>query len=80
MNAPFLSPIRDKKVDPEVFARMARHYSIREICEIVWVAATEHFYNITNIGMNIHSDMLCKIRPKTASSDSGSERASHAAA
>jgi len=71
---------RDKKVDPEVFAGMARHYSEREICEIVWVVASEHVYNITNIGMNIHSDMLCKIRPKTASSDSANERASHAAA
>jgi len=50
---------REKKVEPETFARMARHYSERAICEIVWVVATEHYYNLTNIGLNIHSDMLC---------------------
>jgi alkylhydroperoxidase family enzyme len=53
---------RDKKVEPEVFARMGRHYSEREICEIVWLVASEHVYNMTNIGLNIHSDMLCSIR------------------
>ena len=52
---------RERKVSPDTFARMARHYSEREICEIVWLVATEHVYNITNIGLNIHSDMLCDI-------------------
>jgi alkylhydroperoxidase family enzyme len=52
---------RDKKVNPETFARMARHYSERAICEIVWLVASEHVYNMTNIGLNIHSDMLCDI-------------------
>jgi alkylhydroperoxidase family enzyme len=52
---------REKKVDPSVFARMVGHYSEREICEIVWLVASEHFYNMTNIGLNIHSDMLCQI-------------------
>ncbi len=52
---------RDKKVDPDTFARMARHYSEREICEIVWLVASEHLYNLTNIGLNIHADMLCDI-------------------
>jgi alkylhydroperoxidase family enzyme len=50
---------RDKRVDPATFARLAHHYSEREICDIVWIAATEHVYNITNIGLNIHSDLLC---------------------
>jgi alkylhydroperoxidase family enzyme len=52
---------RDKKVDSKVFARMAGYYSERAICEIVWLVASEHFYNMTNIGLNIHSDMLCDI-------------------
>jgi alkylhydroperoxidase family enzyme len=52
---------KDKKVNPETFARMSRHYSERQICEIVWLVATEHVYNMTNIGLNIHSDMLCDI-------------------
>jgi alkylhydroperoxidase family enzyme len=55
---------RDKKINPETFARMARHYSERAICEIVWLVASEHVYNITNIGLNIHSDMLCDISRK----------------
>ena len=52
---------KDKKVDPKVFARLSRHYSEREICEIIWLVASEHLYNMTNIGLNIHSDMLCDI-------------------
>src|SRR5207248_3698825 len=55
---------KEKKVNPETFARMARHYSEREICEIVWLVASEHLYNLTNIGLNIHSDMLCDISKK----------------
>jgi alkylhydroperoxidase family enzyme len=50
---------KEKKVNPDSFARMSRHYSEREICEIVWLVASEHLYNMTNIGLNIHSDMLC---------------------
>lgn len=52
---------RDKKANPETFARMRRHYSERAICEIVWLVASEHVYNLTNIGLNIHSDMLCDL-------------------
>ena len=52
---------RNKKVNPETLARMSRYYSEREICEIVWLVASEHVYNMTNIGLNIHSDMLCEI-------------------
>jgi len=52
---------KDKKVNPDTFARMSRHYSERAICEIVWLVASEHVYNMTNIGLNIHSDMLCDI-------------------
>jgi alkylhydroperoxidase family enzyme len=52
---------KDKNVNPNTFARMSEHYSEREICEIVWLVASEHLYNVTNIGLNIHSDMLCDI-------------------
>jgi alkylhydroperoxidase family enzyme len=55
---------KDKRVHPETFARMSRHYSERTICEIVWLVASEHFYNMTNIGLNIHSDMLCDVSRK----------------
>ena len=52
---------KNKTVNPDVFARMAKHYSERQICEIVYLVASEHLYNLTNIGLNIHSDMLCDI-------------------
>jgi alkylhydroperoxidase family enzyme len=52
---------RNRKIEPDTFARLARYYSERQICEIVWLVASEHFYNISNIGLNIHSDMLCQI-------------------
>jgi alkylhydroperoxidase family enzyme len=49
----------NKKVNWSTFTRMSRCYSERAICEIVWLVASEHFYNLTNIGLNIHSDMVC---------------------
>ncbi|HUI31862.1 MAG TPA: hypothetical protein VLX91_16760 [Candidatus Acidoferrales bacterium] len=55
---------KNKNADPELFARMAKYYSEREICEIMWLVASEHLYNLTNIGLNIHSDMLCDISKK----------------
>lgn len=57
---------RTKSVSPDTFARMRRYYSEREVCEIVWLVATEHVYNLTNIGLNIHSDMLCDLTKKNA--------------
>jgi alkylhydroperoxidase family enzyme len=53
-----------KKVQPSTFAGMSRFYSERAICEIVWLVASEHLYNLTNLGLNIHSDMLCEISRK----------------
>ena len=52
---------RDKQVEPETFARLARHYSEREICDIVWLVASEHLYNMSNIGLNIGSDGFCPV-------------------
>lgn len=55
---------KEKSVDRETFKQLSRYYSDREICEIVWLVASEHLYNMTNIGLNIHSDMLCDISRK----------------
>lgn len=55
---------RNKSVARETFERLRKHYSERAICEIVWLIASEHFYNMTNLGLNIHSDMLCDIARK----------------
>jgi alkylhydroperoxidase family enzyme len=50
-----------KKAEPATFARLAGHYTEREICDIVWLVASEHLNNMTNIGLNIGSDGLCPV-------------------
>ncbi|MBO9730669.1 MAG: carboxymuconolactone decarboxylase family protein [Chitinophaga sp.] len=55
---------REKKMDQDTFAQLSKYYSEREICEIVWLVGSEHLYNLTNIALNIHSDMLCDIGKK----------------
>jgi alkylhydroperoxidase family enzyme len=55
---------KEKKVDPNIIKMLLKHYSERQICEIVYLVASEHIYNLTNIGLNIHSDMLCNIAQK----------------
>jgi alkylhydroperoxidase family enzyme len=49
----------EKAVEPATFEKLTAHYSEREICDIVWVIASEHINNISNIGLNIGSDGLC---------------------
>jgi len=42
---------RNKRIEPETFDRLRKHYSERKICEIAWLVAREHFYNMTtNLG------------------------------
>jgi alkylhydroperoxidase family enzyme len=53
----------EKEVRPETFEQLARHYGEREICDIVWLAASEHLYNISNIALNVGSDGLCELDP-----------------
>lgn len=52
---------KTKTSDPDTFKILQQHFSEREICEIVYLIATEHVYNLTNIALNIHSDMLCDV-------------------
>ena len=61
---------RDKNVAPATFEKVRQFYSERAICEMVWLVASEHFYNLTNLGLNIHSDMLCDIARGQALRDS----------
>lgn len=53
---------KEKRVDLEIFNELKKYFSEREICEIVYLVASEHLFNITNIGLNIGSDMLCDIQ------------------
>jgi alkylhydroperoxidase family enzyme len=57
---------RDRRVDPETFDRLRRFYGEREICDVVWLVASEHLYNINNIALNIGSDGYCKIPTASA--------------
>jgi alkylhydroperoxidase family enzyme len=54
----------EKAVSPETFERLRRHYGEREICDIAWLVASEHLYNISNIALNIGSDGLCELSRK----------------
>ena len=51
---------KTKQVHADTFSRLRRYYSERQICELVWLVASEHLYNV----MNIHSDLLCDISRK----------------
>jgi hypothetical protein len=61
----------NKMVSPDTFARLASHYSEREICDIVWLIASQHLANMTNIGLGIGSDGLCELALERASVTSG---------
>ena len=54
----------NKTASPAVFFAMKKHFTERQLCEIAFIVASEHLYNLTNIGLNIHSDMLCKVPVK----------------
>ena len=57
---------RDKQVSTDTFVRLQKFYSEREICDIVWLVASEHMYNMTNVGLGIGSDGLCELNPQQA--------------
>jgi alkylhydroperoxidase family enzyme len=70
-----------KGVTPDTITGLKRHYSEREICDIVWLVASEHIYNMTNVGLGIGSEGLCELKAqqgKRASKESnnGSRAAS----
>jgi alkylhydroperoxidase family enzyme len=52
-----------KEVEPATFARLRSHFSERQICDIVWLVASEHLYNLTNVGLGIGSDGFCELKP-----------------
>lgn len=59
--------VEHRSVSPGTFAELSRHYSDRAICDIVWLVASEHVYNMTNIGLGIGSDGLCELRARGGS-------------
>ncbi len=55
---------RERKVDASTFDRLAGFFSEREICDIVYLVASEHLINLLSIGLNVRSDMICDIARK----------------
>lgn len=55
-----------RKVRPETFARLARHFDEREICEIVYLVSSQFSYNLNNLGLNIGSDGFCDLAQRPA--------------
>jgi alkylhydroperoxidase family enzyme len=53
--------IESKHVREATFAALHRHFSEREICDIVWLVASEHLYNMTNVALGIGSDGFCTL-------------------
>jgi alkylhydroperoxidase family enzyme len=53
---------QNETVDPQTFTQLRKFYSEREICDIVWLVAGEHVYNLTNRGLGIGSEGLCDLR------------------
>jgi len=45
-----------KKVGDDTVARLEEFYIDREIRDIVWLVASEHIHNLTNIGLGVGSD------------------------
>lgn len=48
----------NKNADDETFARLKKHFSEREIVEITWMVAVEHYYNLLAKPLGIESDDL----------------------
>ena len=55
---------QDRKVDPATFDALAKHFSEREICDIVYLVASEQFLNAMSNALNVRSDMVCDIARK----------------
>ncbi len=52
---------RDRRCSPDTIDRVRRHYSDRKTCELAWIVASEHLYNINNIALGIGSQGLCEL-------------------
>lgn len=50
-----------KRVSPSTFAALSRHYSEREVCEVVWLVSSNHLFNMNNLGLGIGSDGFCEL-------------------
>lgn len=56
----------NKQMSNDTFQQLTEYFTEREICDIVYIIASEHIYNISNIGLNIHSDNICNLAWKNS--------------
>lgn len=57
-----------KRVTRDTFDRLRARYSARQICEIAYLVASEHLFDVTDSALNIQSDNLSDIARKEARS------------
>jgi len=50
-----------KQASNDTFERLRNYFTGREIVEITWLVASEHYYNLMNRPLNIGSDELCAL-------------------
>ena len=52
-----------KHSSAEMIQELTQHFSERQICELVWLVASEHLYNVNNIALNIGAAGMCATAP-----------------
>jgi alkylhydroperoxidase family enzyme len=52
---------RNRRASDAAFQELRKHFSEREIVEITWVNASENYYNLLNLPLEIESDGFCAI-------------------
>lgn len=55
-----------KAITDDTFENAKRHFTERQLAEISWLVATEHYYNMINLAFQLESDNLCAISTKRA--------------
>ena len=54
----------NKAITDDTFENAKRHFTERQLVEIAWLVATEHYYNMINLAFQLESDNLCDISQK----------------
>lgn len=52
---------RDRRCSQNTVDRVLQHFTERQVCELTWLVASEHLYNINNIALGIGSSGLCEL-------------------
>jgi alkylhydroperoxidase family enzyme len=52
---------RSRRVADATFATLQTHFTEREIVEMTWLVAVEHYFNTINLPLGIGSDGLCAV-------------------